>query len=96
MVVKEISYRANQLTFQALTFGNGASTNLTAPSDEVVVALPALAVAFASSVDEFAFSAPDEFPLLEVLLSPAERTEAKPLKYLKSEVHLRIQSAQMH
>lgn len=58
------------LTFQALTFGNGASINFTAPSDGFAVGFPALADAFESSVDVFAFSVLDEFALLEALLSP--------------------------
>lgn len=60
------------LTFQALTFGNGASTNLTVPSDDVVAAIP-LDDAFESSAEEFAFSMAVAFDLLDVvLLSPAE------------------------
>lgn len=60
------------LTFHAFTFGNGASTNFTAPSEEVVVVLPALADPLESSVEIFALSLVlDEFALLEVLLSPA-------------------------
>lgn len=64
--------RPKQHTFQALTFGNGASTNFTAPSDELVVVLPALVGAFESSPELFALSVFVELALLEVLLSPAD------------------------
>lgn len=67
-------------TFHALTFGNGASTNFTAPSDELVVVLPALVGAFESSPEVFALSVFVELALLEVLLSPADTSHAKKKK----------------
>lgn len=68
----KIELKIKRLTFHALTFGNGASINFTAPSDGFAVGFPALADAFESSVDVFAFSVLDEFALLEALLSPGD------------------------
>lgn len=60
-----------KLTFHALTFGNGASTNFTEFSDGAVVALAPLDDAFESSAEEFAFSLAADLLGAE-LLSPVK------------------------
>lgn len=63
-----------------MTFGRGASTNLTAPSFDVEVALALFKDAFESSVAVLTLSAVIKFDLEVVLLSPEQMKQNRKKK----------------